>query len=131
MTDRRCSSVARLFVAGSDRPALVDVEFAEFARYRWKLDPRGAVIREGDRVVKLAREIVSAARGAAVVHRNGDQLDNRRDNLLYPATLREARAHQVHLRRASIRLATRELDLEPDPAGGASTALSPPAVPQS
>lgn len=75
------STVARLFVQGSDRPALVDLEFADLARYKWKIGLKGWVVREGARVIKLHRVVSGAAPGVAVIHRNGDKLDNRRTNL--------------------------------------------------
>lgn len=81
MSDARLSNVARLFVKGSDRPALVDLEFAELARYKWKIGLKGWVVREADRVIKLHRVVTGAAPGVGVVHRNGDKLDNRRENL--------------------------------------------------
>ena len=99
-----------LAVVGSERPAIVDPEFAHLARYRWKLGLRGLVVREGDKVVKLHRVVVDAAPGVAVVHRDGDKLNNRRANLIYPCTASEARAHETLLRRTATRAGSREFD---------------------
>ena len=103
MTDKRFSNVVRLFVIGSDQPALVDAEFAHLAKYRWKLRADGTVIREAEKVVKLPRVIVGAGPGQGVVHRDGNKLDNRRANLIYPCSAAEVRVHQALLNRTATR----------------------------
>jgi hypothetical protein len=71
-----------LQLAGTDAVALVDDDFAHLRRYRWRLSPKGFVFRHGDRVVKLKNSVFgSAPPGFGVAFANGDQLDNRRENL--------------------------------------------------
>lgn len=71
------------------RQALVDDDVWERARqHHWHVHPHGYVWRKirlpkGKRGgALLCREIVQAPPGFGVLNRNGDQLDNRRENLV-------------------------------------------------
>ena len=67
--------------------AIVDDEdFNELAQYRWKYTHRGYAARYYRRdgkvcITYMHREIMMAPQGMEVDHRNGNKLDNRRENL--------------------------------------------------
>lgn len=72
----------KLTVIGSNRPALVDDDFGCLGVYRWRLDNKGHVYRNGSRVYKLRRAIMGDPPAGFVIHQiSGDKLDCRRENL--------------------------------------------------
>ena len=72
----------KLIVFGSNRPALVDDDFAHLIAYRWRLDDKGHVYRNGSRVYKLRRVILGEPPvGFMIDFNSGDKLDCRRENL--------------------------------------------------
>ena len=93
-----------LQIVGSDRPALVDDEFADLARYRWRLHRKGHVYREGDRPIKLVHTIFGAKppAGWVVAHANRDRLDCRRDNLQLITLSRHLKQPRVPIRGSSL-----------------------------
>jgi hypothetical protein len=63
--------------------ALVDeADYARLAARRWRYQDGHAVARGGLRPVPMHRFLLDALPGTVVSHRNGDALDNRRDNLV-------------------------------------------------
>jgi hypothetical protein len=69
---------------------LDEADYYRFAAFKWYLEGRngkiyavrGAKISPGEiKLVRLHREIMEAPEGLLVDHRNGDSLDNRRENL--------------------------------------------------
>lgn len=74
--------MVKLIVIGSNRPALVDDEFAHLVRYRWRTNKYGRVFRHGDRVIFLNHVIMGDPPAGFVIAQNsGDRLDCRRENL--------------------------------------------------
>ncbi|MBO9377687.1 hypothetical protein GG804_13000 [Sphingomonas histidinilytica] len=74
----------QLTVAGSNRPALVDDDFAQLKAYRWRLDREGYVMRKSaGRRVYLHHVVLPGSRYPAFVrdHVNRDKMDNQRGNL--------------------------------------------------
>jgi len=85
--------------------ALVDeVAYAPLAALQWRYQDGYAVPMGRSPRVPLHRFLVGAPAGMVVSHRNGDALDNRRDNLLLST---DARARAVR-RPARIRALVRE-----------------------
>lgn len=80
-------------VRNSARPALVDDEdYERVSRYKWRLDVSGYAIRtlnvwvdgvEKQRWQPLQREIMGRKEGFVMDHKNGDRLDNRKENLRF------------------------------------------------
>jgi hypothetical protein len=71
-----------LTVVGSNAPALVDDDFADLARYRWRLG-QGYAFRYGDKRIMLHHVVLPEAPAPGLVrdHINRNRLDSRRCNL--------------------------------------------------
>lgn len=70
-----------LGIDAKDGYALIDAQFADLSRYKWRLHKSYAIGWVGKRGVLLHRHITKAARDLSVDHINHDPLDNRLSNL--------------------------------------------------
>lgn len=108
--------MTQLAVRGADRPALVDDRYEHLARYQWKLDRNGYVIRSAKgRKIMLHHVVMAEAPSAGLVrdHINRDKLDNRLCNLRWVS-----RADNNRNRSAASRNATGFRGVRLDPASG-------------
>jgi hypothetical protein len=72
-----------LKVVGSNQSALVDDCWAHLAKYRWRLDKQGYVMRKAGRRIYLHHVVMPGERWPEFVrdHINRDKLDNQSGNL--------------------------------------------------
>ena len=84
---RRCGYTFRRIKLTKDKFAIVDPEdYQKLAEYDWHLWESGsynqyAIRYEKGKSLKMHREITNAPVGLVVDHKNGDGLDNRKENL--------------------------------------------------
>lgn len=73
-----------------------DVDFEHLSKRPWSFAEGYAVRRQGKKTLRMHREVIGARSGMLVDHRNGNTLDNRRENLRecsYGHSVLNTRAH--------------------------------------
>ena len=88
-----------LTVAGSNRSARVDDQFAHLVGYRWRLDKAGYVLRKaGGRRIYLHHVVLPGDRYPEFVrdHINRDKLDNQLANLRWVTQAENAQNRDPH-----------------------------------
>ena len=68
-----------------DKRTLIDDEdFNYLNKFKWYITPKGYVIgKVGNKMILMHREILKAPPDLQVDHKNGDKLDNRKENLRF------------------------------------------------
>ena len=89
-----------LHLRAGKRAMVDDEDYLRLAPFTWYLSPNGVIIRADynpplgkDKSITIAREVLGITDARMVTYRNGNNLDNRRSNLLL-GTCSQVRAHK-------------------------------------